>query len=254
MNNEKVVKSVEQEFAEAVAWATAAGYSVRNIKTCAWASEETNAYTADIYRDGQRVMVASNRGCGGATNLHAAGTIVALSMEQRAMLEIFADLAVEQHLKDKDAARINKWITKQTAAAFAVGKNCAIIRTGSKVRACPTSAATAEEFRAANPRTAGEVELHLRPTANTAADEALRAAAVAAKHAKLMAWLGVNFERCKASGRGMVVLRTSTGWAVKPAACTTLAEAQVLAKRGREVRQLWLVGGDIINTPKGLEA
>lgn len=40
--------------------------TIKNVKTCTWMSEETLAFQADVYVDGQKAFTAENTGKGGA--------------------------------------------------------------------------------------------------------------------------------------------------------------------------------------------
>lgn len=45
--------------------------TLKKVQYSASLSEETSAFTADVYFDGKRLASASNRGCGGPTNIDA---------------------------------------------------------------------------------------------------------------------------------------------------------------------------------------
>lgn len=44
--------------------------SLKKVQYSASLSEETSAFTADVYFDGKRLAHASNRGCGGSTDIY----------------------------------------------------------------------------------------------------------------------------------------------------------------------------------------
>lgn len=86
-------------------------------------SEETTAFTADIYMDGKRIGSAQNDGHGGNTFLYinTPHNFTDIQMEQ---IEIWIDeqaANAENAKREKqDEAKIARWIKKQLAADFVV--------------------------------------------------------------------------------------------------------------------------------------
>jgi len=138
---------------------------LKKIKHSPSLSEETNAYTADIYVDGKSIAYVKNSGHGGSTDVHALGkteearaanskTLVAageqyikalqegvagkfwqrIASEGRGTnddkrpltalgaMEIFADLALEDHLAAKEVAKTQRALAKFAAKCAAGGR------------------------------------------------------------------------------------------------------------------------------------
>lgn len=96
---------------------------LKNIKTCAFASQETNAFEAKLYVDGKCVGIASNEGHGGPNWVQAINRQKVQEAEEYAKslpphkfngtdlpmnLDFLLGLMVEEHLGRKDLERMLK--------------------------------------------------------------------------------------------------------------------------------------------------
>ncbi len=104
---------------------------LRKVKYSAALSEETAAFTADVYVDGKKVGTASNHGTGGSNDIHwtdraAGGAFAAylktLPPETFAITEdYFFSTLIEEYLTAKDAEKEKKRLAKQAEKAKAKG-------------------------------------------------------------------------------------------------------------------------------------
>jgi hypothetical protein len=102
---------------------------LKSVKVCHWASEETNCFTATMWIDGKKAGRADNDGKGGSTNLSFFDPKVRVAFEAFAKAqppipgfhgskiemdaELYIDLLVDAHIKEKDEQRIQKTALKE---------------------------------------------------------------------------------------------------------------------------------------------
>jgi len=85
-------------------------YTLKNVKICEWASEETTCFEATLYIDGKSIGRVHNEGCGGAHFYDFRTTNDSLD-------EIIDEL-IDQHYIVKDAKAFrNRLIKKYPASA-----------------------------------------------------------------------------------------------------------------------------------------
>ena len=127
--------------------------SLKKIKYFAAGSEETNCFVAEIHKNGKRYAAANNDGHGGNTCIDGYGE--QLAPEVYALLERWADDTLDDYIRSKDRARIDKWIDKNVAKNRAAGLLSAVVRDNQSVSVVPTKLTTVEEFKASNEKYLG---------------------------------------------------------------------------------------------------
>lgn len=101
---------------------------LKNIKHCANLSEETNAFTANVYVDGKKVAYAKNDGQGGETIIHPfegkRDELVKIEKyfkELKSTLEDKVDNLIYTDLLNKDKAKQQKALDKNMIKGICFG-------------------------------------------------------------------------------------------------------------------------------------
>jgi len=136
-------ENYDREGREASEYGAANKLELRKIVFVERMSEETNCFTAFIYKDGKNVGEAHNDGHGGDTYAHMQN----MTEQDHKHLTRWADDQFEKWMHDKATAKLEKWIAKHAAANKYRCFNTAVVYQGVNVSLVPTKLTTEEEFR-----------------------------------------------------------------------------------------------------------
>ena len=100
-------------------------YTLKNIKTCEWASEETTCFEATLYIDGKSIGRVHNEGCGGAHFYDFRTT--------NNSLDAIIDELLDQHYIVKDAKAFRNRLAKKYPAS---ADEITIYSYGNSLRCC----------------------------------------------------------------------------------------------------------------------